>query len=112
MGMSWAGKMPRDYSGSMGKKAKEPYVPEDYICVDNSGGRRFVVLQNFTAEGIPMWIHSELPLTIGKKYKKLYDTYDITVINDFGEQVEYSRDKFEKITVQNWRDAQLDKLLK
>lgn len=100
-----------DTSGSMRGNGTSYNKFYDVVCIDNIGPRKFKVLQNGTAEGIPMYTNEILPLTIGKKYKagKVGSYY--LVKNDNGDTLNYDIDKFKIFTVKDWRNDQLDKIL-
>ena len=88
------------------------FKEEEYIrCIDNTGKERLVVLQNFTPIGIPIEYNEVLPLTIGKLYKVLFQSYYITIINDLGIKESYNPHIFKKISVEEWRNLQLEKIL-
>lgn len=89
------------------------FSTDEYIrCIDNTGSKRYVVLQNFTAVGIPIEYYEMLPLTIGKSYKVLYqDGYEVSIINDLEVKESYSPHLFSKMSVEDWRNTQLEKIL-
>lgn len=99
------------YSKKPFSKSKN-FTSDEYIrCIDNTGNKRYVVLQNFTAVGIPIEYYETLPLTIGKSYKVLYQSYEVSIINDLGVKESYSPHLFSKISVEDWRNLQLEKIL-
>jgi len=89
------------------------YKKDEYIrCINNTGYRRFVVLQDNTAIGIPIAYDEVLPLTIGKRYKVIYQAYKVLIENDLGIKCSYEPHIFTKMSVEEWRDFQLERLLK
>lgn len=89
------------------------YKRDEYIrCTNNTGDKRFVVLQNNTAIGIPIEYNEVLPLTIGKRYKVIYQAYKVLIENDLGIKCSYEPGIFTKMSVEEWRDFQLERLLK
>lgn len=86
---------------------------DDYIiCIDNILGERFIVLQDFNAEGIPTYIKHMLPLTLNKIYKILEYQYRYYVLeDDLGNKVEYRRERFKTITKKQLRILKINELI-
>ncbi len=88
------------------------YEVNEYIrCINNADEKRFLVLQNNTAIGIPIEYNKVLPLTIGKIYKVIHQAYKVLIENDLGIKCSYEPDIFTKISVEERRDFQLKKIL-
>jgi hypothetical protein len=112
----WSFKIMVGYTYGMQRGTK--YKDNEYIrCIHNTGYRRFVVLQDNTAVGIPIEFDEIFPLTIGHKYKVIHHALSLEddkvfIENDLGIKENYDPNFFIKLSTEEWRDFQLERLLK